>query len=178
MRPVPGVPGAPAALAAVLGLLGWGLAGCGEATTGELSAAALADEVAALYPAAGRARVDVRCDGPLAGEVGASQECRVAVRRDVVTVRATVTGETDEGPTFETVPVVPADEVARTVLAALTDDEYVVGEVVCEAELPGVVGASVACRAAPPDGDRRTRVEATVERVDGLQVRIRYRLVG
>ncbi|NHC22885.1 DUF4333 domain-containing protein [Nocardioides sp. IC4_145] len=154
------------------------LVACGGTTTGDLSADALAAEVAALYPAAGDARVDVRCAGPLAGELGATQDCRVAVRRDVVTVRATVTEESDEGPMFETVPVVAAGRVARTVLRALVADEYVVGEVACEAELVGVVGESVACRAAPPDGGRRAGVTATVHRVEGLDVRIRYRLVG
>jgi hypothetical protein len=153
------------------------LAACGSDTVG-LSAAALQDEVAALYPAAEDASVEVTCASGLGAEVGAHRDCEVRVDRQRATVRATVTEEREDGPVFEVVPVVQADRVARTVLRSLLDDEYVVGEVACEAELVGVVGESVACRAAPPDGGRRTDVEATVRRVDGLHVRIRYRLVG
>ncbi|MBC9734284.1 hypothetical protein [Nocardioides marmotae] len=144
----------------------------------DLSAEALAEEVASLYPGAGDTRVDVRCEGPLAAEVGATRDCRVAVRRDVVTVRARVTEAGDAGPVFTTVPVVAADRVARTVLRGLGEDGYVVGEVVCAGDLLGVVGASVSCRAAPPDGEGRTEVEAIVRAVDGLDVRLRFRLAG
>ncbi|MDN4172026.1 DUF4333 domain-containing protein [Nocardioides sp. SOB77] len=165
-----------AAPAAVL-VTAMALGGCGTEDA-DLSADALADEVAALYPGAGDARVDVRCDGPLAAQVGATQDCRLAVRRDLATVRATVTRESDDGLEFTTVPVVPADRVARTVLRGLGEEGYVVGEVVCAEELVGVVGESVACRAGPPDGGRRTEVEATVRAVDGLDVRIRFRLPG
>lgn len=171
-------------LAAVLpalllaGLGGPALGGCGSEDA-ELPIDRLESEVAALYPAADeRVRVDVRCAGPLAAEVGATQDCRVAVRRDLATVRATVVEQTDAGPVFETAPVLPADQVARTVLDGLTREEYVVGEVVCESELVGVVGESVACTATPPDGGRPTPVEASVRAVEGLDVRLRYRLVG
>lgn len=187
----------PPLLVPVLGLVGaLTLTGCSTARTEALTAEALADEVAALYPPAGDTRVDVRCDGPLAGEVGATQDCRVAVRRDVATVRATVTEETDDGPVFEAVPVVAAADVAQTVLDGLVRGEYVVGEVACEGELLGVVGEEITCRATPPGDGRPTsadetgetdetdgapdavEVVATVRKVVGLDVRLRYRLVG
>lgn len=186
------LPVPPGVLAGAL-VLALALGGCATTRTEALTAEALADEVAALYPPAGDTRVDVRCDGPLAGEVGATQDCRVAVRRDVATVRATVTEETDDGPVFETVPVVAAADVAQTVLDGLVREEYVVGEVVCEGELVGVVGESITCRATPPGDDRTTSsnetddadeapepvdVVATVRKVVGLDVRLRYRLVG
>lgn len=176
MRRLPFVP-VSLTLVITLGML---LAGCADAEHGSLERADLEERVAAHYPPRGDREVTVRCDGGLGGEVGAIQNCVVRVGKDRAVARSTVTEAGEDGPRFETVPVVPAEQVARKVLAALIAEEYVVSEVVCAGELVGVPGESVACTAkpAPPATGGPVELRARVGAVRGLDVAIRYRITG
>ena len=133
-------------------------------------------QVATMYPAKNdKTTVRVTCDGELAAQEGASQECRVRVDKQRAAVRVSVTEVVAEEVRIDGVLVVPAARVAQELLEALTEEGFAVDEVVCPGELLGTVGETVTCTVTPNTGSGE--VAATVTTVRGLRVDFDYAVV-
>lgn len=163
-----------ATLVAVLLALTGCTAESGVDTT--VSRAELESQVAALYPPKNeRTVVTVACSGDLDAEVGATQDCHLDVDGDPADVRVRVTSVAGDRTEFEATPILTAERVAQTVMAALVEERFDVDSVECAAELVGIVGEQVTCRVAPVQG--RGVVEVTVTAVTGLAVDFTYEVL-
>ncbi|MFA6299138.1 MAG: DUF4333 domain-containing protein [Nocardioides sp.] len=142
-----------------------------------ISRSDLERKVAESYPPKGSGTtVTVECDGDLAGEVGATQQCTVSVNKQHGQVRVTVTEIDGDDTVVDSVPFVPAERVAEELLAALTDEGFHVTKVTCPRELTGTVGGKVTCTVTPNTGDGH--VVATVTAVRGLHIDFDYEVVS
>lgn len=113
---------------------------------------------------------DVTCDGELAGEVGATQECRVTDDAGTIGVHVKATEVDGKVVTFELSPFLAADDVATAIRSLAKDQGLTIDTLSCEGDLEGVEGASVRCSGTPTDsvGD----LNVTVTSVDGRRVNV------
>jgi hypothetical protein len=166
----------PIALAAVLALL---LTGCSFSFGGPeaVEQAELEKKVAGLYEADDPdTELTADCEGDLAAEVDATQDCHISGGDQSADVRVVVTDVGDEQVDFEATPFVPADRVAETIKASLADQGITVETVDCADELLGEVDATTTCTAAPAEGEGT--IEVVVTSVEGLMVNFNYEVVA
>lgn len=137
----------------------------------------LEKQVADLYTADDpEAEITADCEGELAAEVDATQDCHVNVGEESADVHVTVTEVDGQDVEFEAAPFVPAERVAGTIKANLGDQGFQVDSVECEDELAGELGATTTCAAKPAQGDGT--IEVKVTQVDGLMVNFNYEVVS
>ena len=161
-----------AVTAVVLGGCSFSFGGADAVTQSELE-----KQLASLYtPEDPEAEIAADCGGELEAEVDATQECHLTVGEQEADVRVVVTKVNDEDVDFEATPFVPADRVAETIDASLTEQGYQVETVACEDELAGEVDATTTCTATPADG--AGTIEAKVTSVEGLMVNFNYEVVS
>jgi len=155
------------------------LAGCSFSIGGPdaVTQSELEKQVADLYTADDpEAEITADCEGELAAEVDATQDCHVNVGEESADVHVTVTKVEGEDVEFEAAPFVPAERVADTIKASLGDQGFQVDSVECEDELAGELGATTTCAAQPAEGDGT--IEVKVTQVDGLMVNFNYEVVS
>lgn len=113
--------------------------------------------------------VTVECDGDLAGEVGATQDCPMMVGESPVTARIKVTEVDGTDVKYDITPVVEGEDVAKSIEESLAEQEYPVEGVICEGELIGVMDDAILCSVTSTEGDE-VEVESTVTSVDGFLI--------
>lgn len=133
----------------------------------------LEQQVASLYtPDTAGDDVAASCDGDLAAEVDASQDCQVQVGGDVARVHVVVDEVDGKDVRFQATPYLSAADVAETIKSSLDEQGFAVDTVRCTDELPGVEGREITCTYTPPASGRA--VTATVTAVDGPVINIEY----
>lgn len=161
-----------AACTIVLAGCSFSIGGADAVTTSELE-----EQIASLYtPDDPDAEITAECEGELAAEVDATQDCHLVVGEEEADVRVVVTEVGDETVDFEASPFVPADLVAETIKGSLVSQGFEVETVECEDELPGEVDATATCTATPSDG--AGTIEVVVTSVEGLLVNFDYEVVS
>lgn len=161
-----------AACALVLAGCSFSLGGADAVTTSELE-----KQIASLYtPDDADAEIAAECEGELAAEVDATQECHLTVGEEEADVRVVVTAVEDDVVDFKATPFVPAVRVAETIKDNLASQGFEVESVECEDELPGEVDATSTCTARPSEG--AGTIEAVVTSVEGLMVNFEFKVVS
>lgn len=131
-----------------------------------VSQAELESQVESLYtPRAAGADVAAQCDGDLASELDASQDCAVQVGADVARVHVVVDRVDGTDVHFRATPYLEADDVATSIKQSFDDDGFAVDTVECDGGLQGQAGSETVCTYTPPASGQQ--VTATVKRVDG-----------
>lgn len=144
---------------------------------GAVEQAELEKKVVGLYqPDDPDVEFTAECDGGLAAEVDATQDCHISGGDQSADVRVVVTEVGDEEVDFEATPFVPADRVAETIKESLAGQNIQVDSVECEDELAGEVDATTTCTAVPAEGEGT--IEVVVTSVDGLMVNFDYEVVA
>ncbi len=139
-------------------------------TTPTVSKDILQKDISDKLTAAGAAPQSVICRADLAGEVGKTTICDVALS-DTNAIEANVNVTAVHGTTvdYDTTPSISQQQLEKSVTATLTQSGAAkVDSVSCESGLDGRVGASAYCTVSS-DGTTARRL-ATVDKVDGLSM--------
>ena len=146
-----------------------------DAPTGTtMSQAALEKQVSGMYdPDNPDDKLSVACEGDLAAEADATQDCTVTTGDDEVGVRATVTDPDADDLGIETIAFLPPQTVADAIAQSLEIQGYDGVESSCDGNLYGEVGREVTCQVTTPDGD--TTVDVDVTSVDGLMINFDFK---
>jgi len=166
-----------AALAAAVVTLGLttSCAAKDDAPTGNpMTQKELEKQISGMYePDDPDAKLTVKCEGDLAAEADATQDCTVTTDDDEVGVRAQVTDTEADDLGVETMAFLPPETVADAIAQSLEIQGYTGVESTCDGNLYGEVGREVTCEVTTPDGD--TTVEVDVTSVDGLMINFDFK---
>ena len=166
-----------ASLVPALALVALSLGGCGgsEAPVEEaapdptVSQETLEQRVVDDISGEGAEDVEVTCEGDLAAELDATQDCLATLGESATGIRFTVDAVDGEDVDYSSVVFVPEDELASTVEDTYLGQGVAVDSVTCDGELLGVTGESAVCEVTSMrDGD--ASIEATTTKVEGLLV--------
>lgn len=167
-----------AALAAAATLA---LVGCsGEVSVGSdpsVEQTSLEEQVAEAFTGEGADTVEVACEGDLAAEEGATQDCLATFNGADIGVRLTVDqvegDQVDYSPAF----YVTVEELEATVEETYVGQGVSVDSVTCDGELLGEVGATASCEVTSAvDGD--ATIETVTTSADGPDIAYDLNVVG
>lgn len=164
VRPAPLVSLVPAALLALA------LTGCSFSVGAtEVTQADLEGQVAENIEGENADRAEIACEGPLAAEVDATQDCLVTLDGGATGVRFVVTEVDGSDVSYESTIYLEADEVATKIAETIESQGFPVESVECAGELAAEVDETTECTVVEEGGPEST-VLATVDGVDGLSV--------
>lgn len=157
------------------------LVGCsGEVSVGSdpvVEQASLEEQVAEGFTGDGAETVAVACEGDLAAEEGATQDCLATFGGEDIGVRLTVDAVNDEDVDYSPVFFVTVDELEATVEETYVGQGVSVDSVTCDGELLGEVDATATCEVTSAvDGD--ATIEAVTTSADGPDIAYDLNVVG
>lgn len=154
---------------AALATLMLALTSCsGEVSIGgsSVSQADLEEQVAAQLTPQDQATVEATCQGDLAAEVGATQECSVTVGDHDVAVLVTATSVEGSDVVFDLVPTLAQADLEAAVAGGYTADQEITA--VCDGDLVGAEGEQQRCEVTV--GPDTVPVELSVTGLDGADI--------
>jgi hypothetical protein len=145
-------------------------------SVGTVSQSELEQKVVGLYtPQASGDDVKASCDGDLASEVDATQDCAVQVGADVARVHVVVDEVDGADIHFTSTPYLSATDVADAIKQS-RGSAFEVRTIECAGELPGVEGSSTTCTYTSSESGGELR--AVVTKVEGLMINFRFKETG
>lgn len=168
-------------LAALLGAAAFALAGCsGEVSVGEdpsVEQSTIEEQLAEGFSGDGAETVEVACEGDLAAEEGATQDCLATFNGEDIGVRVTVDQVNETDVDYSPVFYVTVEELEATVEETYVGQGVSVDSVTCDGELLGEVGATASCEVTSAvDGD--ATIEAVTTSADGPDIAYDLNVVG
>ncbi len=159
--------------AALLGAAALTLGACsGEVSVGgdpTVDQASVEEQVAGAFTGEGADTVEVACEGDLAAEKGATQDCLATFNGADIGVRLTVDQVNEEDVDYSSVFYVTVEELEATVEETYVGQGVSVDTVTCDGELLGEVGATATCEVTSAvDGD--ATIETTTTTADGPDI--------
>ena len=160
-------------IAVLLGVAALTLGACsGEISVGgdpTVEKATIEDQIAENFTGEGAETVEVACEGDLAAEEGATQDCLATFGGEDIGVRLTVDQVNEEDVDYSPVFFVTVEELEATVEETYVGQGVSVDSVTCDGELLGEVGATATCEVTSAvDGD--ATIETTTTAADGPSI--------
>lgn len=151
---------------ALVGCSGEVSVGGGESTVDRES---LEASVADTFTGEGAETVEVACEGGLAAEVDATQDCLATFNGADIGVRLTVDEVVDQDVDYSSVFYITVEELEATVEETYVGQGVSVDSVTCDGELLGEVGATATCEVTSAiDGD--ATIETVTTSADGPDI--------